>query len=107
MSIKTSMEPREYGFLSRGERARCSSFHRGDEDMGFRIDPLRSLGAPLLRNETEAVFELRVGEQLITSAFSLAQLLGDLVQVYSGMPTHRVGVQFAKPRLPAEGEDDV
>ena len=43
--------------------------------MGFRIDPLPSLGVPLLLNETEAIVEFRVGEELITGAFSLAQLM--------------------------------
>jgi len=85
----------------------CGLFHCGDEDMGARIDPLPSLGVPLLRNATEAVFELRVGEQPITGAFSLAQLLADLVQVYSGVPTDRARVQLAKPRLLAESENDV
>src|SRR2546425_11643126 len=101
------MEPGAYGVLSCAERACCGLFHGGDEDMGFRIDPLAALGAPLLLNETEAVFELRVGEQPITGAFSPAQLLGDLVQVDSGVPTHRVRVQLAKPRLLAESENDV
>jgi len=101
------MEPGAYGVLSCAERACGGLFHGGDEDMGFRIDPLPSLGAPLLRNAAEAVFELRVGEQPITGAFSLAQFLGDLVQVDSGVPTHRVRAQLAKPRLLAESENDV
>src|SRR5215813_8618624 len=75
--------------------------------MGFRIDPLPSLGVPLLRNAMEAVFELRVGEQPITGALSLAQLLADLGQVYSGVPTYRARVQLAKPHLLAEGENDI
>src|SRR5262249_2233524 len=85
----------------------CSLFHGSDENMGFRIDPLPSLSVPLLLNETEAICEFRIAEQLITGAFSLAQLLSDSVQVYSGVPTHRARVQLAKPRLPAQGEDDV
>jgi len=72
--------------------------------MGFWIDPLSFLGAPLLFDETKAVVQLRVGEQLITWSFSLAQLLSDLVEVYSGVPTHCAGMQLSKPRLPAEGE---
>jgi hypothetical protein len=75
--------------------------------MGFRIDPLPRLGVPLLLNEAKAVFELSVCEQPITRAFPLTQLLADLMQVYSGVPTHHARVQLAKSRLLAEDENDV